>query len=48
MTSSYTNMMLATVLCFQLDKLDEIEKCVNEICDSTNYTLENDWKKFLI
>ncbi len=45
MTSSYTNMMLATVLCFQLDKLDEIEKCVNEICDSTNYTLENDWKK---
>ena len=36
---------MATVLCFQLDKLDEIEKCVNEICGSTNYTLENDWKK---
>ena len=35
--------MLATVLCFQLDYLDEIEKYVNEICESATRTIEEDW-----
>ena len=44
MTSSYTNMMLATILCFQLDKIDEIEKVVKEIILSSQKTLAKDWQ----
>ena len=43
MTSSYTNMMLATVLCFQLDYLDKINEYIDEICESTTKTIEEDW-----
>lgn len=35
MTSSYSNMYLATVLSFLTDKLDEMEKVVKEIADNT-------------
>lgn len=44
MTSSYTNMMLATILCFQLNKIDEIEKVVKEIILSSQKTLAKDWQ----
>lgn len=35
MTSSYSNMYLATVLSFLTDKLDEMEPVVKEICENT-------------
>lgn len=36
MTSSYSNMYLATVLSFNIDKLDEIEPIVKDIVDKTS------------
>ena len=36
MTSSYSNMYLATVLAFNLDKLDELEPIVKDIVDKTS------------
>ena len=36
MTSSYSNMYLATVLSFNIDKLDEIEPIVKDIADKTS------------
>ena len=36
MTSSYSNMYLATVLSFNIDKLDEIEPIVKDITDKTS------------
>ena len=36
MTSSYSNMYLATVLSFNIDKLDELEPIVKDIADKTS------------
>lgn len=43
MTSSYSNMMLATLLCFCLDRLDEVKAELNDVIARATYFLENDW-----
>lgn len=46
MTSSYSNMYLATVLCFYLDRLDEVEKALEQISISGVKLLEQDFAFF--
>ncbi|MEG0315230.1 MAG: SIS domain-containing protein, partial [Erysipelotrichaceae bacterium] len=41
MTSSYTNMMLAALLCFNLDNLDAIEKDMENVISSATSLLDN-------
>ena len=45
MTSSYSNMYLATVLAFNLDNLEEMEKTVKLISERTQNFLDNDYAK---
>lgn len=44
MTSSYTNMMLATLLCFHLDEIEETAKTVEMIMQSSERFLNDNWK----
>ncbi len=44
MTSSFTNMYLAAYLCFNLDKLDEKDLVLNEVCSSTQNFLDNNFE----
>lgn len=41
MTSSFTNMLCATVLCFNLDHLDQFEKFVYNLATSVEYQLSD-------
>lgn len=43
MTSSYSNMMLATLLCFSLDCIDEAAAELNDIIERSEAFLENSW-----
>ena len=43
MTSSFSNMYLATLLCFQLDKLAEIEVIIQDIVRKVSHFIENDF-----
>lgn len=43
MTSSYSNMMLATLLCFSLDNLDAMKKELEDIITHSEAFLENNW-----
>jgi len=43
MTSSFTNMYLATVLCFNLDHFDETVAAVNEVIGAAKQLVEEDW-----
>lgn len=43
MTSSYTNMMLATLLCFSLDRLEEVKAELEDILASAENFLEQTW-----
>lgn len=43
MTSSFTNMYLATVLCFSLDHLDETVAAVNDVIGAAKQLVEEDW-----
>ena len=43
MTSSFTNMYLATVLCFSLDNFDETVAAVNDVIGSAKQLVEEDW-----
>ena len=45
MTSSYSNMMLATLLCFHLDELEETAKTVEMIIKSSETFLNENWKE---
>ena len=45
MTSSFSNMYLATVLAFNLDHLDEMTKIVETICDRAQNFLDHDYTK---
>ncbi len=47
MTSSFTNMYLATLLCFSLDNMDETVKAVQEVIDSAGALLDENWKQML-
>lgn len=44
MTSSFSNMMLATLLCFHLDELDEMERELNDVISATETLLAENWK----
>ncbi|MCI9292304.1 MAG: SIS domain-containing protein [Erysipelotrichaceae bacterium] len=44
MTSSYSNMMLATLLCFSLDCLDEVKKELDDVIAHAESFLEKDWQ----
>lgn len=46
MTSSYSNMYLATVLCFNLDRLDEIKKELDTVINSENKLMEENFTYF--
>lgn len=43
MTSSFTNMYLATVLCFNLDHFDETVAAVNDVIGAAKQLVEEDW-----
>ena len=43
MTSSYTNMMLATLLCFNLDELDAVKAELEDVITATEKLLANKW-----
>ena len=43
MTSSFTNMYLATVLCFSLDNFDETVAAVNDVIGAAKQLVEEDW-----
>ena len=43
MTSSYSNMYLATYLAFNLDKLDEITAQVEKVCEAGQEFLDKNW-----
>lgn len=43
MTSSYTNMMLATMLCFSLDEIEKVEKEFEDIIHTTSKFLDHKW-----
>lgn len=43
MTSSFTNMYLATVLCFNLDNFDETVAAVNDVIGAAKQLVEEDW-----
>lgn len=45
MTSSYTNMALATLLCFQLDRLSVFDAMLEDLGKAANRIIENDWLK---
>lgn len=46
MTSSFSNMMLATLLCFSLDNYDEVKAELEDVMKATTKMLENDWSFF--
>lgn len=46
MTSSFSNMMLATLLCFSLDNLDETAKEFEDVIKASENTLANGWATF--
>ena len=43
MTSSYSNMMLATLLCFNLDELDAVKAELEDVITATEKLLANKW-----
>ncbi len=43
MTSSFSNMMLATLLCFNLDRIDEIAAEFEDVLNATEKLLEDGW-----
>lgn len=43
MTSSFSNMMLATVLCFNLDRIDEIAAEMEDVITATEKMLNEGW-----
>lgn len=43
MTSSFTNMYLATVLCFSLDNFDETVAAVNDVIGAAKQLVEEEW-----
>ena len=46
MTSSFSNMMLATLLCFSLDNLDEVKAELEDVITAAENTCANDWNTF--
>jgi tagatose-6-phosphate ketose/aldose isomerase len=47
MTSSFSNMYLACLLCFSLDNLDETAAKVREITEAARKLVDTDWKEML-
>ncbi|MDD6726882.1 MAG: SIS domain-containing protein [Lactimicrobium massiliense] len=47
MTSSFSNMYLACLLCFSLDNLDETAANVREITEAARKLVDTDWKEML-
>lgn len=47
MTSSFSNMYLATLLCFSLDHLDEAAAEVEQIITAATKLVDEDWKEML-
>lgn len=45
MTSSFSNMMLATLLCFRLEELPAIKKEVEDVCQSAQTALDHHWSE---
>lgn len=43
MTSSFSNMMLATLLCFSLDELDSVKAEMNDVINASEKALANEW-----
>lgn len=46
MTSSFSNMMLATLLCFSLDNLEEVKKEMADVIKTAEKMLANNWMMF--
>ena len=46
MTSSFSNMMLATLLCFSLDNLDEVKAELEDVIKAAERMLANNWEFF--
>lgn len=46
MTSSFSNMMLATLLCFSLDNYDEVKAEMEDVIKAAEKMLANDWSFF--
>ena len=46
MTSSFSNMMLATLLAFSLDELDKVKAELEDVIVAAEKTLANDWNVF--
>lgn len=46
MTSSFTNMMLATLLCFELDNLGQVKKELEDVINSCEKMLETHYQAF--
>ena len=44
MTSSFTNMYLATLLCFKLDELDEVATIISDVITKTTNFIVNDFE----
>ena len=44
MTSSYTNMCLASILCLDIDHVEEYEPLVNEMAESAQTMLDTQWE----
>lgn len=47
MTSSFSNMYLACLLCFSLDNLDETAAKVREVTEAARKLVDTDWKEML-
>lgn len=47
MTSSYSNMYLATILCFEINRLDEMEKAIKELARNTQAMFDGEQAKTL-
>lgn len=47
MTSSFSNMYLACLLCFSLDHEEEVEEKIGEVIAAGRKLLDEDWKKIL-
>lgn len=47
MTSSFSNMYLACLLCFSLDSLDETAAKVKEVTEAARKLVDTDWKEML-
>lgn len=47
MTSSFSNMYLACLLCFSLDNLDETAAKVKEVTEAARKLVDTDWKEML-